>query len=239
MMKSCHSVTHIQLLFVSGRRFFVLGFTPLLFCNVRGVTKGFVFFSGIKDKTAKRYQCTCQFPYSSFISDFQRDSDEEGVVEIGLRVELPFPTGSNFKEFSILHQNTESVEDVKQVLSSLEKDTLLLDLIPIAFDDLATSAQVNGLFTDKDNSINTIWDFIVISFRFFGVQTGLHKAIMTNLKDWISFFVEHSTLPVAEYETIIKILDIVSAKTKIFWEADKLNTKNQSTTPIVKIRMLL
>ena len=83
-----------------------------------------------------------------------------------MRVELTFQEGSNFKKFAIQHRNTESVEDAKRVLCSLEKDTLLLDLIPIAFDDdLEIKAQLTGLFTDKVNSIDIIWDFL-ISFRF-------------------------------------------------------------------------
>ena len=57
------------------------------------------------------------------------------MMEIGLRIEIPFQEGSNFKKFEIQYRNIESAADVKRVLSSLEKDTLLFDLIPIAFDD--------------------------------------------------------------------------------------------------------
>ena len=89
--------------------------------------------------------------------DFQRDSDDEGVLKTGLRVALPFQKGSSFKKFTIQHWNTESFEDDKTVLCSLEKDTLLLDFIPIAFDDdLEIKAQLIGLFTDKLHSINII-----------------------------------------------------------------------------------
>ena len=119
----------------------------------------------------------CQIPYSSFLADYQRDSDEEEQVQLGLRIELPFQQVANFKEFTIQYRNTIAVEDVKGVLSCLEKDALLLDLIPIAFDDdLETKAQIHGLFTDKVNSISLIWDFILFSFRFFGVPSGLHKS---------------------------------------------------------------
>ena len=81
-------------------------------------------------------------------------------------VDFPGLEGSNFKEFVIEHRNTIAVEDVKRVLCSLEKDALLLDLIPIAFDDdMETRAQIHGLFIERVNSINKIWDFVVISFR--------------------------------------------------------------------------
>ena len=48
---------------------------------------------------------------------------------IGLRVEIPFQEGSNFKKFEIQYRNIESTVDVKSVLSSLEKEALHLDLI--------------------------------------------------------------------------------------------------------------
>ena len=119
----------------------------------------------------------------------QRDSDDEGTLEIGLRVELPFQEGSNFKKFTIQHSNTESVEDVKRVLCSLEKDTLLLDLIPIAFDDdLEIKVQLTGLFTDKVNSLNIIRDFILISLRFFGEAVGLHKCCYDDFQRSDKFF---------------------------------------------------
>ena len=99
-------------------------------------------------------------------------------MENGLRVELPFQEGSSFKKFQIQHRNTESIEDVKRVLCSLEKDTLLLDLIPIAFDnDLEIKVQLTSLFPDKVNSINIIWGFILILCRFFGEPVGLHKCL--------------------------------------------------------------
>ena len=129
MMKSYHSVTHIQLLFVSGHRFFVwlqtsislnlssrsyqrlrslfFALSLILFFKINAWLEEscgcfyFYMLFGMKDKSAKGYNCTCQMPYSSIMDDLQRDSDEEGTSELGLRVELPFLTGSNFKEFSI------------------------------------------------------------------------------------------------------------------------------------------
>ena len=81
--------------------------------------------------------------------------------------------------------------EVKRVLSSLEKDALLLDLIPIAFDDdLHIQVQVNGLFTDKVNSLSIIWNFILISFRFWVNRLASTNVCMMISKDWISFFYE-------------------------------------------------
>ena len=64
------------------------------------------------------------------------------------------------------------------MLGSLEKDTTLLGLIPLAFDDdLDIQVQVNGLFVDKVNALSIIWDFILLSFRFFGEPVGLHRCV--------------------------------------------------------------
>ena len=66
-----------------------------------------------------------------------------------------------------------SKEDVKQVLANLEKAALLLNLIPIAFnDELDREVQLNNLFVNTKDSINIIWDFILISFRFYGLPEG-------------------------------------------------------------------
>ena len=44
-----------------------------------------------KDKSAKRYKRTCQIPYASFLSNLQRDSDEEEVLlEPGAKIVFPF-----------------------------------------------------------------------------------------------------------------------------------------------------
>ena len=66
------------------------------------------------------------------------------------KIFFPFQAGVSFSRFIIKHRNTDNIEDVKRVLCSLEKDTLLLALIPIAFDgDLDIQVQLNGLFTNK------------------------------------------------------------------------------------------
>ena len=113
--------------------------------------------------------------YSSFFNDLQKDCAEEGIVEKALNVELPFQEDSHFKQFEIKFRNKKSSEDVKKVLLSLTKDSLLLDLIPIAFNkELEREIQTFSLFVEKANSFNIIWDFILASFRFFGKPEGLH-----------------------------------------------------------------
>ena len=98
------------------------------------------------------------------------------------------------------------MEDVKTAIAILEKDGLLLDLIPIAFnEDLESKIQSASLFVDTPNSINIIWDFILISFRFYGEPEGLYKCYFAEFKRLDTFFVENSTLPVGESEVIIDI----------------------------------
>ena len=41
----------------------------------------FNYLVWIKDKPDKRYKRTCQVPYSTFIADLQKDSDEEIDVD--------------------------------------------------------------------------------------------------------------------------------------------------------------
>ena len=72
---------------------------------------------------------------SSFIKDLQKDSDEEVIAELNMSEELPFQEDSDFKKFAIRYRNAESMEDVKTAIAILEKDGLLLDLIPIAFNE--------------------------------------------------------------------------------------------------------
>ena len=68
-----------------------------------------------------------------------------------------------------MNRFVESKEEVKRVLDILEKEALLLNLIPIAFnDELEKDVQHKNLFMNTKNSINIIWDFILISFRFYG-----------------------------------------------------------------------
>ena len=95
--------------------------------------------------------------YSSFIEDLQKGSDEELIAELNMSEELPFQENSHFKNFAIKYRNAESMEDVKTVIANLEKDALLLDLIPNAFnEDLESKIQSASLFVDTPNSINFI-----------------------------------------------------------------------------------
>ena len=113
--------------------------------------------------------------YSTFLEDLQRDSDDD--VDSGkiTGIELPFQENTHFKKLAIMHRLVESKEDTKQVLAGLEKETLLLDLIPIAFnDELDKEVQLNCLFVNTKDSINIIWDFIFISFRFYGEPEGIY-----------------------------------------------------------------
>ena len=70
---------------------------------------------------------------------------------------------------------------------------------------METQAQIHGLFIERVNSINKIWDFVVISFRHFGVPTGLHKSMYDEFQRSDNFYVEHSTLPINEFENIIDV----------------------------------
>ena len=124
------------------------------------------------------------------------------------------------------------MEDVKSAIANLEKDGLLLDLIPIAFnDDLESKIQSASLFVDTPNSINIIWDFILISFRFHGEPEGLYKCYSAEFNRLDKFFVEHSTLPVAEAEVIIDIFKyFVNINSNLLNERDiDLHTNDVTT----------
>ena len=55
-----------------------------------------------------------------------------------------------------MHRLVESKEDAKQVLAGLEKEALLLELIPIAFnDELDKEVQLNCLFVNTKDSITS------------------------------------------------------------------------------------
>ena len=65
----------------------------------------------------------------------QRDSDEEVISGKTDKAELPVQEESHFKKFNIKYRNAESKEEVKQAISFLENEALLLNLIPIAFNE--------------------------------------------------------------------------------------------------------
>ena len=144
--------------------------------------------------------------YSSLIDDLQRDSDDDETREKTDTLEIPFQEDSHFKKFAIKYRTRESVEDVKLVLAKLEKESLLLNLIPIAYDDeLEKDVQFNELFVNTKDSINIIWDFILISSRFYGEPEGLFECYADEFKRLDKYFLEHSTLPLAESEVIVDI----------------------------------
>ena len=112
--------------------------------------------------------------YSTFLQDLQGDSDEE---KTDVDVELPGQEDSaHFKKSEIKYRSKESKEDAKLILNSLEKETSLLSLIPIAFnEDLEGEMQTFSLFVEKENSLQIIWEFILASFTFFGELEGISK----------------------------------------------------------------
>ena len=147
-----------------------------------------------------------QLKYSSFVEDFQKDSDEEGEFgNIGI-AEIPVQRESHFEKFEINFRKKESKEEVKEAISIIEKEALLLSLIPIAFnEELESEVQIASLLVETPNAINIIWDFILISFRFYGEPEGHQKCYFAEYKRLDKFFVENSTLPVADSELIIDI----------------------------------
>ena len=105
------------------------------------------------------------------LDDLQKDSDEE-VVE-NTDVELPFQEQWHFEKFKNKYRKAESKEEVKTALDSLEKDALLLNLILIAFNKaLEGNIQTHSLLIETPHSMNIIWDFVLISFRFYGEPEG-------------------------------------------------------------------
>ena len=124
----------------------------------------------------------------------------------GEKFVFPLRAGAHFQRFNIKHRNTVDLERVKEALYSFEKDTLLLSLIPIAIDiDLDTQIQMNNLFVDQENSLSTIWDFIIISFRYYGSPVGLHKNTHDSFLELDRYHLEHATLLIESYENIIDI----------------------------------
>ena len=87
-----------------------------------------------------------QLKYSSIIDDLQKDTDEEELSEKEGNVELPVQVDTHFKKFNINYRKAESKEEVKQAISTLEKEALLLNLIPIAFNDEMESALLISSF---------------------------------------------------------------------------------------------
>ena len=122
------------------------------------------------------------------LDELQRDSDED-VSGRNEDVELPFQEQWHFGSFDVKYRNTESREEVKAALDALEKEALLLNLIPIAFDDdLETNVQVTKMLIDNKLSLILFWDFIIIFFRFFGEPEGLYTCYYSEFKRLDKFF---------------------------------------------------
>ena len=116
---------------------------------------------------------------------------------------MPFQDDSHFKTFVIKFRNKESEDDVKTILSSLEKDELLFNLIPITFnEELEGETQTSSLFIERKIFINIIWDFILL--RFFSEPEGLAKCYYAEFKRLDKFCRKLNT-PVADSEIIVDI----------------------------------
>ena len=91
----------------------------------------------------------------------------------------------------------------------LEKDELLLSLIPIAFnEDLEGEIQTFNIFIEKENSLQVIWVSILASFRLFGETEGIAKCYFAEFKTLDKFMADNTTLPVVDFysETIVDLL---------------------------------
>ena len=119
------------------------------------------------------------------------------------------------------------IEEVKTVINAFEKDAVLMTLIPIAFyNDLETQVQLNSLFVDMENSLSTIWDFILISFRHYGSPVGLQKTTRNVFLKLDSYYLEHATLLIESYENIIDIFIHCVNRSDNLRGARKLNQSN-------------
>ena len=98
--------------------------------------------------------------YSSFLDNLQRDSDHELNTERDVHIELPIQdSASHFRKFDTKLRNKESKEDAKSILFDLGKNQLLLDLIPIAFnEELEGELQTFSLFVENEKSLNKVWE---------------------------------------------------------------------------------
>ena len=147
----------------------------------------------------------------------------------GEKIVFPPSKGAHFSRFIVKHRNTDDIEEVKEVLNAFEKDDLLLTLIPIAFDiDMETQIQLNSLFVDKENALSTIWDFILISFRYYGSPGGLHKTTHDEFLRLDRYYLEHATLLIESSEQIIDIFIYCVNRNDNLREARKL----EQSTPV-------
>ena len=165
---------------------------------------------GLNTNPANSYNCTCQgFYQPTFLFESQNNSEDE-IEDIFLKADekvvFPCKVKLHFPRFIVKFRNITDIEELKVTISTLEKDALLLTLIPIAFnDDLETQNQINGLFVDQNDSLRTIWDFILVSFRYYGAPVTLHKITHDAFLRLDSYYLQHASLLVEDYEAIIDI----------------------------------
>jgi len=163
---------------------------------------------GLNTNPANSYNCTCQGLYQpTFLFESQNNSEDE-IEDIFLKADekvvFPCKVKLHFPRFIVKFRNITDIEELKVTISTLEKDALLLTLIPIAFnDDLETQNQINGLFVDQNDSLRTIWDFILVSFRYYGAPVTLHKITHDAFLRLDSYYLQHASLLVEDYEAII------------------------------------
>ena len=135
--------------------------------------------------------------YSSFIDDLKLDTDDELNTERDVHIELPIQDSAlHFRIFNIQFRDKESKEDAKSILCDLEKVQLLLDSIPIAFnEELEGELKTLSLFIERAQSIKIIWDFILASFRFFGESEGIPKKLLRRVEKTGHVFCEKLSTP--------------------------------------------
>ena len=87
------------------------------------------------------------------------------------------------------------------------------------------------MFVDKENSLSTIWDFILISFRHYGSPGGLHKTTHDDFLRLDSYYLEHAMLLIESFEQIIDIFIYCVNRNDNLREARKLeqNTPDDNT----------
>ena len=79
---------------------------------------------------------------------------------------------------------------------------------------------------DRENSLSTIWDFILISFRYYGIPTGLHKTTHDVFLQLDNYYLDHATLLIESYENIIDIFIYCVNRKDNLREARKLEQSN-------------
>jgi len=120
-----------------------------------------------------------------------------------------------------MHRLAESKDVAKQALVGLEKEALLLDLIPVAFnDELDKEVQFNCLFVNTKDSINIIWDFILVSFRFFGEPTGIYACYFEEFKRLTSFTLKIQLFQWLKARLSLIYLDTASTLTTTCWDKE-------------------